>query len=55
MYLIYVTGKKALELYQKYIEKDTKIKAVYLPSPSPLNRTMTYQEKLKEYLKIKEE
>ena len=51
---IYVTGKKALELYQKYIEKDTKIKAVYLPSPSPLNRTMTYQEKLKEYLKIKE-
>ena len=52
---IYVTGKKALELYQKYVEKDTKIKAIYLPSPSPLNRTLSYQEKLLEYLKIRED
>ena len=52
---IYVTGRKALELYQKYIEKETNIKAIYLPSPSPLNRTLSYQEKLKEYQKIRKE
>ena len=50
---VYVTGKKALELYQKYLEKETNLKAIYLPSPSPLNQTLSYQEKLKKYLVLK--
>lgn len=51
---IFVTGKKAHQLYQKHLENKIKIKAIYLPSPSPLYASISYQDKLKEYLKIKE-
>ncbi len=34
---IYVNGTKAYELYHKYAEKETGIKAVKLPSTSPAN------------------
>lgn len=34
---IYTTGKKAYELYNKYVYSHTKIKAIYLYSPSPAN------------------
>lgn len=50
---IFITGKKAYQLYQKYLEKDLGIRAIYLPSPSPLYASITYQDKLNEYLKIK--
>lgn len=51
---IFTTGKKAYQLYKKYLEKDLGIKAVYLPSSSPLYASITYQNKLTEYLKIKD-
>lgn len=34
---IFVNGKKAESLYKKYIEKDVRIQAIYLPSTSPAN------------------
>ena len=34
---IFVNGKKAEALYKKYLEKETGIKAVVLPSTSPAN------------------
>ena len=49
---IFTTGKKATNLYIKYLEKTTKIKTIYLPSTSPLFSKMKYEEKLKEYEKI---
>ena len=44
---IYVNGKKAESLYKKYIEKQTGIKAVVLPSTSPANAAWS-EEKLYE-------
>jgi len=52
---IFTTGKKAYDLYQKYIFPKTNIKAIYLPSTSPANsRKGIEEELLKEYQKIKE-
>lgn len=44
---IYVNGKKAESLYKKYIEKQTGIEAVVLPSTSPANAAWS-EEKLYE-------
>lgn len=44
---IFVTGKKALELYNKYCYDDVLIKAVCLPSTSGANCAFSY-DKLKE-------
>ena len=44
---IFVTGRKALELYDKYCYKDVLIKAIYLPSTSGANAAFSY-DKLKE-------
>lgn len=53
--VIFTTGKKAYDLYQKYCFKDTKIEAIYLPSTSPANSPKGIYEKLIEYYsKIKE-
>lgn len=49
---IFTTGKKATNLYIKYLEKTINIKPIYLPSTSPLFSKMKYEEKLKEYKKI---
>ena len=49
---IFTTGRKATNLYNKYIEKTTNIKTIYLPSTSPLFSKMKYEEKLEEYKKI---
>lgn len=49
---IFTTGKKATSLYTKYLEKQTGIESIYLPSTSPLFSKMKYEEKLKEYKKI---
>lgn len=52
---IFTTGKKAYDLYMKYCYKDTNIKAILLPSPSPANCPKGIEEKLfNEYSKIKE-
>jgi len=47
---IFVNGKKAEELYKKYIEKSVNIKAVCLPSTSPANATWS-EDRLYEYWK----
>ncbi len=41
---IYVNGGKAYELYQKYAEKVTGIKAVKLPSTSPANAAWSLEK-----------
>lgn len=46
---IYTTGKKAFNLYQKYVYPDTQIKAIYLPSTSPANATFKEEQLVKEY------
>lgn len=49
---IFTTGKKAYQLYNQYIFKETKIKAIYLPSSSPANQTIKYEDIISEYKKI---
>lgn len=46
---IFTTGKTAYNLYNKYIYPKTKIEAIYLPSTSPANASMKYDELLKIY------
>lgn len=46
---VFTTGKKAYQLYCKYIESNTGIKAFSLPSTSPANARMTKQELEKSY------
>ncbi len=48
---IYVNGKKAESMYKKYIEKQTGIKAIVLPSTSPANAAWN-EEKLYEVWKV---
>lgn len=49
--IIYTTGKKAYNLYNKYLLNDVGIKAIYLPSSSPANQTKKYSEIVNEYKK----
>jgi len=49
---IFTTGKKAQELYRRYCLKKTKREAIALPSTSPANCRMTYEELLAEYREI---
>ena len=46
---IFVTGKKALELYNKYCYNDILIDAIYLPSTSGANCAFSYDKLKKEY------
>lgn len=46
---IFVTGKKAENLYKKLCEKDTKIPCIYLPSTSPANCSVPYQKLKNQY------
>ena len=46
---IYVNGGKAYELYHKYAEKVTGIKAVKLPSTSPANAAWSLERLCKEW------
>lgn len=50
---IYVTGKKALELYQKYIFPITEIEAIYLPSTSPANAILKEKDLIDKYQVIR--
>ena len=49
---IYTTGRKAYNLYNKYLLNEVKIKAVYLPSSSPANASIKYKNIINEYKKI---
>lgn len=49
---IYVNGSKAYELYHKYAEKTTGIKAVKLPSTSPANASWNLEKLCKEWKTI---
>ena len=52
--VIFTTGNKAYTLYKKYLEKETNIKAIPLPSTSPANNKKGILELLvKEYSIIK--
>lgn len=52
--VIFTTGRKAYELYNKYCFMKTNVEAIYLPSPSPANCPKGIEEKLvKEYKQIK--
>ena len=46
---IFVTGKKALELYNKYCYDDVLIEAIYLPSTSRANCAISYENLRKKY------
>ncbi len=46
---IYTTGKKAYHLYNKYLFKEIGIEAVYLPSTSPANASISYEKLIKIY------
>lgn len=50
---IYVTGRKALELYQKYIYFTTGLEAIYLPSPSPANAILKEIDLIEKYQVIR--
>lgn len=50
---IFTTGKKAAQLYQKYCYPKTDMQAVCLPSTSPANCRMSYEELLEEYKVIR--
>ncbi|MBP3384835.1 MAG: DNA-deoxyinosine glycosylase [Firmicutes bacterium] len=51
---IYVNGGKAYELYHKYAEKNTGIKAVKLPSTSPANAAWKLDRLCEAWSRIKE-
>lgn len=49
---IFTTGKKATDLYMKYCYPKTNIPAIGLPSTSPANRRISYDQLKEEYSKI---
>ena len=46
---IFVTGKKALNLYNKYLLNITKKEAFYLPSPSSANASYNLKDLTEKY------
>lgn len=53
--VIFTTGRKAYQLYQKYCEAKTGIQAIYLPSTSPCNCPKGIDEELeKAYSQMRE-
>ncbi len=50
---IFTTGTKAAQLYKKYCYPKTKIAAVQLPSTSPANCRMKYEELYQAYMVIR--
>lgn len=49
---IFTTGKKSFELYNKLIFPQSGIKAIYLPSPSPANCAVSFDELCEQYSQI---
>ena len=52
IHTIYVNGNKAYELYHKYAEGNTGIKAVKLPSTSPANAAWSVERLCEEWKQI---
>jgi TDG/mug DNA glycosylase family protein len=50
---IFTTGQRAYFLYEKLCYPETGVSAVRLPSPSPANCGISFEEMLKEYRAIK--
>lgn len=50
--MIFTTGKKAYELYNRYMRPVTGIDAVCLPSPSPANCAVSMDELIDSYKQI---
>lgn len=50
---IFTTGKKAESLYQKYLYPKTKLTSVCLPSTSPANCAVNFEDLVKNYKQIK--
>ncbi len=46
---IYVNGKKAEELYNKYVYEQTNIPCILLPSTSPANASYTLEKLIKQW------
>lgn len=46
---VFANGKKAFEIYQKYIYPKTNIMAIYLPSSSPANAIKKLDDLVNEY------
>lgn len=51
--VIFTNGKKATELYNKYIYPKTRIEAIYLPSTSPANAKKDFNNLVRDYSVIK--
>ncbi|WP_049729001.1 DNA-deoxyinosine glycosylase [Dorea sp. D27] len=51
---VFATGTKAAQLYKRHCLPKTGIEAVTLPSTSPANCRMTYEELYESYLAIKQ-
>ena len=51
---IFATGTTAAKLYKKFIEPETKIPAIALPSTSPANAKVKFEELCEEYKIISE-
>jgi len=48
---VFFTGRKAQQLYKKHFSH-LNISTLYLPSPSPAYKKLSYEEKLKEWIKL---
>ncbi len=46
---IYTTGRLAYQLYNRYLKETVKIDAIYLPSTSPANAQISFEELVKYY------
>lgn len=51
---VFTTGKKAAQLYKRYCYPQTGIEAVCLPSTSPANCRISYEELFEQYKVIRE-
>lgn len=52
--MIFVNGNKAYELYKKYAQEKTKIKAIKLPSTSPANAAWNLERLCDEWRQVRE-
>lgn len=51
---VFLLGRSAYDLYNRYLSKEIGIKGVYLPSPSSANAAFSLEKLVEEYTKIKE-
>lgn len=51
---VFLLGRSAYDLYNRYLLKKVGIRGIYLPSPSSANATFSLEKLVEEYTKIKE-